>query len=194
MGAPIRPVNRIAQGLLGFFGLKSLGRNPDELVGTLQPVVETADWFLRTNAEQITRFNVYTSVSVQPFSTPFNAWQTPLVIPNDEWWYIHAATLIAVLPAGAVTASEISEAMLTSVRNSQPGQYHEQLVANRTGTTNLGPAVTPDLVVADFSRPRAWFPPGTIFGCGWEKLSLATIDAGAAARINGHYSITRAPA
>lgn len=180
----MRPVNRIPQGFLEFFGLKSLGKNPDIMLDEVRPNVDLTEWYLRTNAEQI--FDSWQAGNTYPVKgDPFEPFATTFEVPAGEWWYIHACTMTVYAPAGIY----LYNPRIVTVRNSQPSQYYEALVTSSEAYSN--PAF-PNMGAA-VSRPRAWFPPKTLFGVGFNFMDASAIAADIV-RINMHISVTRARA
>jgi hypothetical protein len=184
MGAPFKPVNRVAKGLIGFLGLKFLGRNPDTLEGDIRPTIDLREWMLRTNAEQLSQTSSFDNAAPL-FGTPFAALNPSVVVPFDQWWYVHAATLIVVLPPTGF----VSSPGIVARQSTQPSAYYEGIV-----TTEWNAQPTATNVRVNVARPGLWFAPGTVFGFSWAFMNTSGMIAGDFLRLNMHLSITRAEA
>lgn len=91
--SPLSPprINRNPRGLLGFFGIKNGGHNPEELAPQLSPSVEMFDWYLQTNRE-------YMRTSINIAALNFTLYYT---VPVGECWYVERCSFItSVLGAG----------------------------------------------------------------------------------------------
>lgn len=92
------PIQVIPPGLLGFFQLKNMGRNPSDLVDSVQPSLEMFDWYMQARAEYVGLGN---TGGVPNATTQFRALAPAVFVPDGEFWYIVTATLISsVLVAG----------------------------------------------------------------------------------------------
>lgn len=180
----MRPINRIPQGFLDFFGLKSLGRNPEVLLDEVRPSLDMTEWYLRTNAEQMRGFTTHTAPFIA-FGDPFDG---PIfTVPPGEWWFVHAATLVVFGQVGAVWR----QPGIMTVRNSQPSQYFEALVS--TNMTDAADGTSPVNSHATFSaRPRVWLPPNTQIGTCFAYIDDGTMAPGDTLNFNVHLSVTRA--
>lgn len=179
-----RPVNRIPHGYLDFFGLKSLGKNPNVLLDDVRPTVDLREWYLRTNAQAV-RFNQQlVAGSAYPASDPHIATGAQ-VVPAGEWWYVHSCTLIVFSMAAAVVQSP----GVMSVRDSQPSQYYEGLITTDPAVLASGAAAAARSW-AFHSQPRIWFPPLTSIGASYGFQDLSGMAPGDVVNFNVHLSIT----
>jgi hypothetical protein len=88
------PIQRIAQGLLGFFQLKDQG-NPAVLSDLLQGTLELRDWYFETS----TTVPAVSTVSIPANSSGWFAFTTnPLVVPQNEIWWVSNFTVYCALP------------------------------------------------------------------------------------------------
>ena len=82
---PYRPVSARADGLLSLLGIKNLGRNPDLLMESVQPVVDVEPWYLRSAA--VAHSETFTAAfASENFQTEF------LQASEQEWLYVHYAS------------------------------------------------------------------------------------------------------
>lgn len=183
----MRPINRIPQGLLSFFGLKSLGKNPEVLLDELRGVIDLKEWYLRTNAEQIRFTQQIVAGGLHPVSDPHIA-TGELVVPAGEWWYIHAATLVLFGQTGVVWAKP----GIMTVRNAQPNQYFESLVDSLV--SDFTTATAQDRSATFHARPRVWLPPLTSIGGSYFYLDDTGMAPGDVVNFNIHLSVTKVAA
>lgn len=184
----LRPINRRPQGFLDFFGLKSLGRNPEAFIDGVRNTVDLREWYLQTNSievvDTLTRTNANTNTG-----TSFTALPT-LRVPDDRWWFVHCATMIVVMPPDAVISSPAIVARKTTV----PGGYIECLVDARgvsTSTVGLTPGTA--LNIPTFGDPvNRWLAPGTQFGIAYGYGVFSTMAGGDTLRLNAHLRVTEA--
>lgn len=184
----MRPINRQPFGFLDFFGLKSLGKNPEVMNDQVQPTLDMREWYLRTNAEQLRGLVQLVAPYTGPASDPF-AGDPSLTVPAGEWWYVHAATLVVFQQPGW---SLITPGIMT-VRNSAPAQYYEALLSTTRGES-FGTG-TVAYSASWHSRPRCWLPPRTEIGASWVSVDdPGPPSPGDVLNFNIHLSITRAHA
>lgn len=185
----LKPINRRPQGFLDFFGLKSLGRNPEKFLEGVRTTVDLREWYLRTNAEQLTGvLSMAAPLTLVPTSDPF-APVPGLVVPPDEWWFIHATTLVLFGQTGfAVTGPGVM-----TVLNSAPNQYYEALISN--STLEYSGVLSGNTSLSYHARPRTWLPPNTQIGASWIYLDdPGPPTPGDVVNFNVHLSLTRARA
>lgn len=82
------PVQVIPPGLLSFFQLKTMGRNPSDLVESIQPNLDMRDWYFASKREQSTL-----DVAGATLALGFNNNATVdadggFNVPADQWWFI----------------------------------------------------------------------------------------------------------
>lgn len=97
---PLAPprINRNPEGLLGFFGIKNGGHNPEEFAPQLSASVELFDWYLETNRRYVRTGVNLTALGFQAFYT----------VPIGEWWYVSNASLLS----GTLGAGQTLEAIV----------------------------------------------------------------------------------
>jgi hypothetical protein len=95
---PYRPISARADGLLSLLGMKNLGRNPDLLNESVQPVLDAQGWYLRSSAVA-SRLDFVSAFASENYSAPF------LVAADNEWLYVHHAFGQTFTGGGVVTAS-----------------------------------------------------------------------------------------
>ena len=83
--------------MLSLLGIKNLGRNPDLLMESVQPVLDAQGWYLRSSAVAYRQDFVTAAVS-ENFSPAF------LTAGENEWLYVHYAFGSIFTPGGSVTA------------------------------------------------------------------------------------------
>lgn len=151
------PVQLIPPGLLSFFGVKTLGRNPDQLIDNYQPSVEMLDWLMGSQAREA---NVATLTVAAGGFQGFSA--QPIVVPALEWWWLSDYTV-----QGACGAAD--------TMTFAPCAAFPQ-VTNRLHL--LGDYVTlgnNDVALGSGNRLRGWFvPPTTILGVHIRAFSGVT--------------------
>lgn len=139
------PLQVIPRGFLGFFQLKNGGVNPTEMPDSLQCVLEMRDWYFNANAET---FDVG-SVAVAGGTTGNVAWTSPVIVPNDEFWWVteyNART-------AALLAADTSEFCMCYVAPVGAAQGIYQLGGMSTVKTG------PNARAYAFAR-GFWLPPG----------------------------------
>jgi len=110
------PLNRLAYGLLDFFGIKSGEWGPRELLQGLQPTLELGRWYLDQNAQEY-RHALADIVAVQPATNlqitstaPLNisglVTANELIVPATEAWLLLNADIFWTVPA--VAAASVS--------------------------------------------------------------------------------------
>lgn len=179
-----RPINRIPKGLLDFLGLKALGRNPEVFMDDVRPTFELSPWYLGTHAEGLAFSEQLTNV-LPVLSFSFRAgFGTAARVPANEWWYLHAATLIVVAPVNAAFRRpggcfRVNSGINTPINGLVT--YPGYLFSN--AAQQVGMQQDPTLGV--------FVPPGTDFGWACEELNLTAMGGGDIARVNLHLTITR---
>ena len=85
------PIQLIPPGLLGFFQLKNVGKNPDVLSSNYQPTLECRDW-LYLSQQRTTDPAAYARGFVTA-NRGFLPWTAALIVPQDEAWFVRAYTI-----------------------------------------------------------------------------------------------------
>jgi hypothetical protein len=92
-------INRTPQGLLGFFGIKNGGENPQRFGTILQPVLDLGEWYRATN-------RIYARQSTNVAAT---GGLTYFTVPQSEAWFINDASFVTnLLTAGQTLAGAIA--------------------------------------------------------------------------------------
>lgn len=94
------PVQIFPAGLLGLLQLKTLGRNPTDMVENYQPTWDVLEWLLASQSiEHATIGSIaITATGFQAFS-PNN-----LQVPEGEWWWIHDLSVSVAAVVGGDAA------------------------------------------------------------------------------------------
>lgn len=94
------PLNKLPQGLLDFFGIKSFGRYPQFLTDRVQPIIELWEMYSQTNSTVITASGEFTAddgakaVEITSTSPVQLSNGLEVRVPNDEVWYISRASVV----------------------------------------------------------------------------------------------------
>jgi len=104
MSADSGPIQTIPRGLLGLLNLKNVGRLPDVLHGTVQPTIDLTAWWMNALAELDT--NIHSNVLSSMGHTMMNFAVNPLVVPNNEVWWVNTYSVEVQLAAGAAELAE----------------------------------------------------------------------------------------
>jgi len=147
---PSGPIQIIPPGLLGMLQLKSpMGVNPSVLNNDVQPSLDMAGWWLRAQRETFLLAGMSAVVAVG--ATAFAVWPTGPVVPTNEWWYVHNASLRITTGAGTLTAGSRIAFQQSSVAGIfyPVGEQMRALAAN-----DIAVATTEDF----------WVPPGSQIG------------------------------
>lgn len=146
-------LNRIPQGLLGFFGIKNGGRYPEQLSTTLVGVADLLQWYAETN-----RVYFRTGVNVAALGQT-----TFFTVPAGEYWYVlHASFVTSALGAGQTLEAAISFTDAAGIRNIVVGDMPG---SRTTGAVFMAQA-------RDF-----WTGPGDTIGVYTNQLAAGPIVA-----------------
>ncbi len=168
-GEPSGPIQLIPPGLLGLLQIKSpAGQNPNVLNADVQPTLEMLDLYLRTNQE-VWGSNSGVTVAVSAPATVVQFSPNAIVVPAQEWWYVHHYSVSALPGAGGfVIAPRLG------------------MLLNRTGTIRyivLGPesyipggGITSTTGAMMFSAKGFWMPPGSELGMYISDVQVADVD------------------
>ena len=161
-GEPKGPVQQIAHGLLGFFQLKSQG-NPTVISDMLSCSLDLKDWYLKTAADVAA---VQSTVSLANNSTGFFGFTTqPLVVPQNEIWYVHRYSLVAGMPLITDTIQFRPAARYTTA---------SQDFILGGGSDIAGYAGTKGNLAACGLATEFWLNPGYTLGVFIENLTTAS--------------------
>lgn len=101
-------LNKLPQGLLGFFDIKNGGRYPQSLAQQLQGTADLLAWYANTNRVY---FRTGLNIAVLGQTTFFT-------VPDGEYWYVlHASFVTSVLGAGQTLEGVISFTDAAGIRN-----------------------------------------------------------------------------
>lgn len=143
---PWKPISARADGLLSLLGIKNLGRNPEMLMETVQPVLDAQGWYLRSSSVGYNGTGVFAFVGE-------NIFPTELIASDQEWLYIHYADFqIFGLAAGNPHAR-------TFVFRNTPGNAATYWSTPRTPSLLIA-----GLDIAQVSVRDLWIPPGVQLG------------------------------
>lgn len=152
------PIQSPALGFLSVLNLKNKGLLPDVLIGKLQPVIDLGGYFLRgglSNGPAVQR------IQAPGVVTNFVPFTVTLQVPDNETWYVEAATLRAIAAAGGNTCNEYSFGyQLTGGIN----PWFIMSGANSIDATKTSSTV---------SAQGFWLPPGAVLG-----LFIGTVGVG----------------
>jgi len=98
------PINRLPQGLLDFLGIRSGGRNPQQLTEQLLPTMDLSDWYKQNASRevQVTATSLVADTSAGFFSLTVAG--AVFEVPNNEIWIMRRGTRVNWdLQLGAVT-------------------------------------------------------------------------------------------
>lgn len=146
-------INRVPQGLLGLLDTKTLGKNPDDLLSTVQPTIDLKALFLANSG--LTGTAVIEAGIVA--GDIGNVVATVTVPAGELWWVQSVASDVVVGPGGAGAEYGISPVIVTAT-----GFGFHVLQGPRLDTT----------LAATERRVTTWTPPGdgvlagpgTVFG------------------------------
>ena len=153
------PIQTTPRGLLGLLQLKNLGRNPDLLIGNVQPTVEMTPWWLSAIAD------VDPVIHTAAFATQSHLVNGPVVNlgpKGGESWYVHEYTLEVLTGVGAteeaINCAPVMFLTGTGVIRWQ-GLTEDSISVTSTATAEGGGIIT---------ARNFWVPPGAGLGfyCG----------------------------
>jgi hypothetical protein len=88
-------ISKLPLGILGFLGIKNGGEYPREMAGFYQPQLELLSMLAGVHAEELHLVN-----NALPAAGSTGAFSTPLVVPNDQVWYVIAGGIRITTGAG----------------------------------------------------------------------------------------------
>lgn len=150
------PLNRLAFGLLDFFGIKNQGRYTQHLLEDLQPVLDL-DRLYKASAETLLRgqlAGIATGVAQFIVTSPVD-----MIVPDDQVWHVHSFS--AQVTQGA--AADVVNLSLST--RQEMGSY-----------STMGEAIGPNMEITasginqvnsfgwDWSGQGRYFGPRTRFG------------------------------
>lgn len=177
---PSSPIQQLPTGLLGLLQLKNLGKNPSVLLDDVRPIVDMLPLWLMTSASQDP--NGHSSVlntgggSARGFAT------NPLLVPQDETWFVHRYHVGASFDLAA--ADVLKNLCPVAIWNSAGPLLWNSLV--RVGldcASDLASSAQPVVGCGGF-----WLPPGSELGFTFAHATTAT-----SITVFGNAFVTRMP-
>lgn len=90
------PINRIPRGLLDFLGIRSGGRNPQQLTEQLVPTFDLRDWYLESQTIEVNGnlagFAATANAGFLSTTTTFPQNLGACVVPSNEAWLLRAGS------------------------------------------------------------------------------------------------------
>lgn len=157
-----RPIQGQAPGFLGLLGVKNLGKLPNDLLDSVQPVVDVEAWYRRGIALLQGRFSQTDVLDYTGFLGPtedqFGTTIGAIIVPQGFVWYVHEVTAF-VTSTGMTMSGDIASAVQMPIG---AGLVHN-VVGNVTRYNVSLPAPTGNQVMAPSLRDL-WCPAGTVMG------------------------------
>ena len=174
-----KAVQLIPPGLLGFFGIKSGGRNPSELGEQVSPTLDLWDWYTQAKLlDGIASLGSVPSVAVN--ATGIHVFSpNAIIVPEGEAWWVDNFTI----RTGTLLAAEAIGVVPVMLRPRVGSQNQYLLVETASGTGAAGAGQ-----VSATSAKRFWVPPGTELG-----VLVSTIATAASITISAYLRFARAP-
>lgn len=163
------PIQTNPVGLLGFFQLKNMGKNPSEFMESLQPALEMRDWYLQTNSE--IRSGVDAAIAAAGTARY-------LEVPAGKMWAVHDVAISANLAAAATIRLQPTYAMGPT---GSALSFHFPL--NEKVNWDQATDGTTLVIRADLAGRLLLIPPGGCLGIRTFALSAATTAGNVVARI-----------
>jgi len=163
MSRPTGPVQTPVPGFLSLLNLKNVGQLPDELLGTVQPVMDHQGFLQRGSLQNFPTFpGAAQGVLVYRGFVPADAAAT-LTVPGNEWWWVENLTIRANAGAGA-TLDMFAAAFQV------PGGSNPFFVVGNQDVLTAGKTCAMS-VAQDF-----WMPPGSIVGMLVGSIAVAAVQ------------------
>lgn len=144
-------INRIATGLQSLLGTKSLGRDPQEVLEAVRPVVDISNHYY-ANAQIKKDQGTYTGAIAAGVVAQ-------LTIPNGEAWSVIGVTTQFLQSGGVTTYASYSPCI--ELPSDTPGEEPMSLATDYAGP--FGSNTIADTVNVASQLQGRIFPPGTIF-------------------------------
>jgi len=167
MSAPSGPIQVIPPGLLGLLQLKNLGRLPDVLMGSVQPITEMMPWYLRANRE-VWPLNSGNTIAPGTYTGYVLMSPNELLVPQDEWWYVHSLSIGFAAGAGGSAIG-----IRLAAQWNQVGTLKYQALGSERMVSPLT-AADGELLLAAYDF---WAPPGSSLGFYVHTVSVAALQA-----------------
>lgn len=153
-------INRIPRGLLDFFGLKTGGRNPQQLAETIAPVLDL--WNLYEQ-DSIDVFQESVGVPAGGALGPFDfggVGIAPGIVPADEMWHFREYSILLVCAAGITDVQVVPEVQVPITFGVAAGARTTITVGDPARYTGAAAGV---MRLRCFARDF-WLPPGGVIG------------------------------
>jgi len=157
MSANSGPIQPIPPGFLSLLQLKNLGRLPDVLIGQVAPSIDMEDWWLRATAQM----EASASVTTASGGAQVLSYTVPVVVPDDEAWWVESLMVDVFVPAAAGNLIESVAPIIIYNRNA-PLQYG--FLSSSVNVTGVAGSTNHNLV----GSRGFWLPPSSELGiyCG----------------------------
>lgn len=166
MAPTARPIQVIPPGLMGFLQLKNQGTNPEDFPGVLQPVMELRDWYLQARSQNFLNAAATTTFTTGIGTSGFTTGAGNIIVPDQEWWFVHQYSLTAGLVAG-----DTLNALLPVLITPRLGVQHRHQV----GRMQTGPQTGANALVAALGE-AFWAPPGSELGFTYAGVAAVNIS------------------
>lgn len=162
------PLSVFPAGYLGFFQIKNLGQNPNQLADFLQPSVELQDWLFASFAQPLSNDD---NILVPNAGRGFRA--STIVVPDSEMWWVDWCTLVATLVGGEQLQLTPAASFTGPAGASGYHLLSESYQPNVTGASETA------VVAREF-----WLQPGTILGV-FVANAVTAANIGVNVRVRG---------
>lgn len=147
----------IPPGFLSLFEIKNNGKNPGDILSTVQPGLDMVEWFFNANAELISGDASFISGTLGLQSID----NAQLQVPTNQWWYVHGVTLRVFGSTGgdeliAGESASVAPAFVYSVVTDAITPYLILDTGNSLATAFVGPIRG---CAVGYSDKPHWLPP-----------------------------------
>lgn len=165
-----RPIQNLSTGFLSLLGIKNMGKLPENLPDSVQPVINMAEWYKFAEArQQIVQEILGAGSAFTGFLLPLNAIPNSQGPPDGEAWWVHEATAMLAFDAAEPTVNVFG---LMSCASFESNAGSTVLLGNPNTTTGSFSAVPTNGAVICAPSIRDFFaPPGTKFGMSATHVS-----------------------
>lgn len=164
MSKPSGPVQTPFPGLLGLLNLKNVGLLPDELLGTLQPIINGEEFMLRGSLQGWNAAATRNFVAGNYNS--MTGWTVgSITVPGNECWWVENYTY-TVAAAGAGALLNATRPMFQTPGGTNPSFA---LGTERQAVTAAEPVIA--VSARDF-----WLPPGAVLGFWIGQVTVNPVD------------------
>jgi hypothetical protein len=168
------PIGTIPQGLLSLLALKETGKNPSQLLDSVQPSFDLVQWYLtRIELTERALFGGAPSVTFASGAhgqVAFTFGGNNCVVPNNQiWWVSHMQVDGTLLAAESIRLA--CDIITPNISSWLAGLDYNDVVTARARD------------FAAFSQSGFWAPPSSIFGVRvFDVLTAATVTVGLTVR------------